>query len=416
MKNIFSVRISSIILGSLLFVWWTFFWDIQDNRAQENLSYPKQLYHKDTSQIYFDLARSAQERKDYSGALKAYHAVLEHCPNSLEAYDNIGIIQECTNNKSQALQTYFKAMHIHPHFNQVRFMHGKKLPEHTPAHTEILSHKPQWTGQPLTNKTIFIYAENGFGDTINFARFLPALVERGATVLFKPQPTLATLFKQAPLNVTVLGKDDNLENHGIDYHCSLLSLPHLLNTTVKTIPTSQGYLKANADMKELFKNKLFITNKLKVGIVWQGNPELLNDANRSTKLPYFYDIARIPGVQLYSIQKFFDLEALKQIPSDITIVDLDPYIKTFADTAALVANLDLVIAIDSVVAHLAGALGTPVLMLTPYVTDWRWLGYSEGEKNVWYNSMKKFHQDATCTWKPVFARAAAHIKKLVQHT
>ncbi len=199
-----------------------------------------------------------------------------------------------------------------------------------------------------------------------------------------------------------------------DYCTSLHKISSLLKTNYNGIPLSNGYINANKAKALVFKKAFFDNNFFKVGIFWQGNPNHLNDKNRSISLRFFYPITTISGVMVYSLQKKHGLEQLMSLPQEASIVNLDQYLHNFDDLAAAIVNLDLLISIDSSVAHLGGALGKTTWILLPKISDWRWFGYSEGDECCWYTHMKKFRQRHVGVWQDVFTDIINQIKQRVK--
>jgi hypothetical protein len=208
-------------------------------------------------------------------------------------------------------------------------------------------------------------------------------------------------------------KDSALPDY--DVHASVMDLPGLLGTTVETIPADIPYLHADAALTEFWKQELSSIHGFRIGIMWQGNPKFRADAYRKIRLSEFAPLANVEGVRLISLQKGHGFEQIKEVGSELAVVDLgariDKTTGAFMDTAAIVMNLDLVIASDSALVHLAGALGRPVWTALPFVADWRWL--LDRDDTPWYPTMRLFRQSKQGDWKPVFERMAAQLKVLI---
>jgi len=262
--------------------------------------------------------------------------------------------------------------------------------------------KPCWDGSPLADRTILVHAEQGLGDTLQFVRYLPLVKERGGTVVVECQETLLPLLASCP------GIDRLVTQGGgtpvFDTHIPLMSLPGLFRTTLETIPANVPYLFADPLRKERWRQELSTVEAFKIGIAWQGNPKHPGDPQRSIPLARFAPLAQLAGVQMYSIQKGLGIEQLDEVADRFSIIDLGSRFDNFADTAAALANLDLVLTVDSAVAHCAGALGIPVWVLVPFAPDWRWL--LEREDSPWYPSMRLFRQTEPDEWDDVFDRLA----------
>ncbi|MFH0898737.1 MAG: tetratricopeptide repeat-containing glycosyltransferase family protein [bacterium] len=404
------IKFPLIIITCISFYW---FFISGNNDPLPQITYTIEHYHEDGCEIYRELGDFAKKRSDYEQALKFYTKSLFYKPENLTTHDHLGIMYEHKKDPKEALKTYFKAMSINPNFLEERFKKDTPLPHKLTADLDFVRKKIAWQGQPLKNKTILVYAEKGFGDTLQFCRFIPLLAQQGATVLFKPQAHLSSLFAQSSLPATIISDTVNPEDHVFDYHVSLFSLPHVLGVGFDHLSTQNYSIKANPEQVVAFK-KLFNPHIINIGIAWQGDPTNINDKNRSLPLFYFYNLSRLPGVQLYSLQKFAGREQLEDVPADVSIIDLDKLIQNFDDTAAIIENLDLVISIDSAVTHLAGALGKNVWMLIPAITDWRWLGFYEKDQSFWYKNLKKFKQDKSGQWQPLFNKITALLRREVE--
>jgi hypothetical protein len=267
---------------------------------------------------------------------------------------------------------------------------------------------PLWDGGLLRGKTILLRMEQGFGDNIQFIRFAPLVKARGGNVLLECSRPLWRVF------TGVAGVDQFVEMGarptGVDAHAHLLSLPGLLGTTVDSIPARVPYLHADTALVDAWKEELAPHRGLKIGIAWQGNPQFKGDRRRSFPLERFAPLARLEGVQLFSLQKGFGSEQLEQGEKPFPVENLGPRLNDFIDTAGLLKNLDLVITPDTAVAHLAGALGVPIWVALPYTPDWRWmLGRTD---SPWYPTMRLFRQSSPGDWQGTFETIAAEVAGL----
>ncbi|MDA9506663.1 hypothetical protein XI09_18910 [Bradyrhizobium sp. CCBAU 11386] len=283
----------------------------------------------------------------------------------------------------------------------------RTLSDGDPSFTE-----PEWQGEPLDGRTLLLFAEYGLGDVLHFVRYLPMVVARGARIILQVQPALASLLRQLP-DVTVIPRGEVLPP--FDLQLPLMSLPRIFGTTLDTIPADIPYLHPDPATLLRWRAALADVTALKVGVVWAGNARHKGDRQRSLSAEAVLPRLAMPGVQLYSLQKEprpGDGEVLAALGSGI--VDLAPALGDFADTAAAVAALDLVIAVDTSVAHLAGALGRPVWMLTPYALDWRWL--RDREDSPWYPTMRLFRQRVPREWDDPLMRLSAALAILAAKT
>ncbi len=336
----------------------------------------------------------------------------------LRRFDLLGRKYEANGDKHQALQTYLTALAYNPNFIETRFAKKGNLPNAQPRSAHIIDRIPEWNGQPLKKKSILIYSEKGLGDTIQFSRFLRDFAQQHnpRKIKFITNKHLKDLIKNSfsgIRNFYVIDESTNIARMKFDYQASLLSLPHKLGVSLNECKKSTSYLKV-PNKKRFAKIKEFNNDKLKVGIIWQGNPNHINDKARSVDLKLFHSLAKIPGVQFYSLQKFTGREQLKAWPKKFPIIDLDQRISTWQDTTDLITHLDLTICIDSAVAHLSGALNKKTWLLLPHITDWRWLGFSENSSDIWYNNLTKFQRASKENWEMLFKRIQRELSKLAQ--
>jgi tetratricopeptide (TPR) repeat protein len=263
--------------------------------------------------------------------------------------------------------------------------------------------QPTWDGSALPRGAIILWGEQGMGDILQFIRYAPLVKERVGTVLLDCPGPLRGLLANCPgVDVLVGG---NAGYPAPDVQAPLLSLPRILGTTLATVPASVPYLFADAPQREPWRQRAAATRGLKVGIVWQGNPLFVGDRFRSARLSQFGPLAGVPGVHLYSLQKGQGSEQLAEPSAPPGVTDWGALITgDYRDTAAAILNLDLVVSVDTSVAHLAGALGVPVWVLVPYSGDWRWL--EDRTDSVWYPTARLFRQTRWGDWDEVFGRVA----------
>jgi hypothetical protein len=273
--------------------------------------------------------------------------------------------------------------------------------------------QPQWCGEDAAGKTLFIYVEQGFGDTLQFCRYVPLVKARGMNVVLEVQPALM------PLMTSLQGVDHLMvqgqEPPDFDLYCPMLSLPLAFNTRLETIPGNTPYLVAQAFAVKTWHEKMPDAKTAKgtkrVGLVWAGSARgqtqdlKVTDRQRSMAPELMEPLLKVPGIRFYSLQKTAPLA-----PASFGLIDYMDECKNFADTAALIMNLDLVISVDTAVVHLAGALGKPVWMLNRFNSCWRWL--QEREDSPWYPTMRLFHQPTPGDWESVVARVSAELGKL----
>jgi Flp pilus assembly protein TadD len=376
------------------------------------------LAHNDLGLALAELGRFAEAEESYQQALRLD-------PLYGEAHNNLGNLYKAQGRMGEAVASYGMALRMKPdapstHWNRslawlLMGDFARGWPEYEwrwkrPQTPPRLFRQPLWDGSSFEGRTLFIYLEQGLGDIFQFVRFIePAKARGGRVILECPQV-------MQPLFATCRGIDELLLEGGqsidFDLQAPLMTLPLLLGTTLETIPAVVPYLTADRERVRAWAQELAGIDKLKVGIVWQGNPKHVGDRHRSIPLKTFGTLARVDGVQLVSLQKGTGTEQLAAIAKSFPVIDLrSESWQDFMETAAIIANLDLVITVDTAVAHLAGALGKPVWVAVPYSPDWRWL--LDREDSPWYPSMRLFRQPTHGDWRTVFDRMAQELQRLV---
>ena len=270
--------------------------------------------------------------------------------------------------------------------------------------------KPMWSGQDLRGKTILLRSEQGIGDVIQFIRYAPHVKALGATVLLQLRKNIAELAESFEGVDDIIKPEEPLPH--FDFYCPLMTLPMVFGTDVDTIPPRVPYLRPQPERLDEWRRRMPRDDAFKVGLVWAGDPDHLRDRYRSIPLALLAPLARVEGVRFYSLQKGQRAEEIGSTPAFASMVDLGPELKDFGETAAVISQLDLLICVDTSVAHLAGALGTPVWMLTPTPADWRWL---EGrEDSPWYPTMRLFRQKTQGAWQEVINQVATSLAAISQ--
>lgn len=268
---------------------------------------------------------------------------------------------------------------------------------------------PRWDGGPLEGKIILVNSEQGLGDTVQFVRYLRDVKMQGGTVILRCPRELHSLLAGYAGVDRVVRWDDPVPS--CDVAITPLSLPRIFQTSLSTIPADVPYLRvppsARTQAVEMITRH---TDVWRVGLVWAGGTHNPNDHNRSLKLEQFNDLFSIAGTKLFSLQKGKAAAQLGLIPPG-SITDLSPYLGDFADTAAAIQALDLVISVDTAVAHVAGALAKPVWTLIPFAPDWRWM--LGREDSLWYPTMRLFRQPAPGDWSSVVARVTAQLAERI---
>lgn len=347
----------------------------------------------DYAAAHMNLGNAFKELGDYSAALGRFDEAILIRPDLAEAHLNKGIVMLTLGRFADAWKEY-----------EWRIPMLEKQPDRRTFA------RPRWNGDTINGKRILIHAEQGIGDSIHFARYLPMVKALGAQVIFECQPHLVDLFAGLPGADRIVARDNGTpRDTDYDCHAYLLSLPALFGTTFKTMPHDVPYLRADPERARSWNNRM-APDDLNVGLVWAGNPNHGNDRNRSCMLADFSPIANIPGVTFHSLQKGAPAGQAAAPPDGMRLIDATAELQTFADTAALIDNLDLVITVDTSVAHLAGAMGKPVWVLIPHVPDWRWL--LDRPDSPWYPSMRLFRQPRARDWASVFGELAVQLRSV----
>jgi tetratricopeptide (TPR) repeat protein len=264
----------------------------------------------------------------------------------------------------------------------------------------------RWKGEALRGERILLYAEQGLGDTMQFVRYVPLVAERGGEVVLEVQPALQGLLGGTDGASRVIRRGETLPE--FTWQCPLMSLPLALGTELGTIPARVPYIVPDAARAEAWRERLQ-KNTRRIGLAWAGNPEHPRDRLRSISLGQLVPLPNVSGTTFYSLQFGAGSEQMKQLPPDVRLIDLGDELKDFDNVAAIVANLDLVISIDSAVAHLAGALGKPVWILLNQGCDWRW--FLEREDSPWYPTAKLFRQTTPGEWQVVVKRIEIALRR-----
>jgi tetratricopeptide (TPR) repeat protein len=269
--------------------------------------------------------------------------------------------------------------------------------------------QPLWDGSALAGRTIYLHAEKSFGDTIQFIRYVPIIQRLGGKTIVECQPGLRRLLAANMAVEKWLVPSEPLPPR--DVYCPLLSLPLLLHTTRDTIPAEHSYLHVAAEWSQAWQQRVPGSSRLlKVGLAWAGKPSEIHDRKRSLPLSQLAPLAHVRGVLYFSLQKGQAAAEAHDPAAAVEMLDFGDAIADFADTAGLISQLDLVVTVDTAVAHLAGALGKPVWTLLPFVPDWRW--GRAGESTPWYPTMRLFRQQSRGDWAEVVRRVTDELTQV----
>jgi len=427
----------------------------QENQIEQAIPhYESALVHNPNSpKLHHDLAVALSDRKQIDRALKHYYRSLELEPNSPEAHNNLGVTLSQQEKVEEAIAEYHRSLELNPHYadayNNLAVALDKigdydgaiaayktciaLKPDYAEAHTNLgialllagdfsngwaeyewryqwqtsghhkPVYQPRWNGSPFIRRTLLLYCEQGFGDSIQFLRYLPLVQELGGEVILECPRLLIALFADFVAEhsadgykpVRLVPRDQPLPDY--DIWAPLMSLPYILGTTLDTIPAPIPYLRAPVrESLEQVDGAIAKSDKFKVGLAWGGNPNHGNDRQRSCKFADLLPLLAIEGIDFYSLQKGDRAQELEGVEN---ITNLDPIIQDFADTATLIEQLDLIITVDTSLVHLAGAMGKPTWLLLSFVPDWRWM--LDRSDSPWYPTVRIFRQPARSDWHSV---------------
>jgi tetratricopeptide (TPR) repeat protein len=371
----------------------------------------------DYADAHYNRGNALHELKRFADALTSYERALALRPDYAEAFSNRGNTLKELKRFEEALASYQRAVAVRPdyadaHFNEAicrmlmgDFKRGWERHEWR-WETGYLENDRRnfaqklWLGSDdIAGKTILLHAEQGFGDTIQFCRYASLLAERGVRVILEVQKPLHELLSNLPGVAQIVSRGDPLPD--FDLHCPLLSLPLAFGTELATIPSQTPYLRASSQAATDWNRRLGPRNYPRIGLAWSGRPMHKNDRDRSIRLSALLPLLDFKATYV-SLQRDVRAGDAAVLQGRSDLLHFGDELKNFADTAALMSNLDLIISVDTGVAHLAGALAKPVWVLLPFVPDWRWL--LDREDSPWYPTARLFRQDDTRRWDSVVAR------------
>jgi tetratricopeptide (TPR) repeat protein len=350
-------------------------------------------------------------------ALTYYQRALAIAPQVVELHINKGTALVALNRHLEAFESFSAAIAIDPEraeaqYNQslVRLRLGNfkngwpqyewRWKKFVGAGQGCFAGAPLWRGDaPLAGKTILLLAEQGLGDSIHFMRYAPLVAALGARVVLGVQAPLKAIAATVPGVALVVGEGEPLPP--LDFHCPLLSLPLAFKTDRATVPANVPYLRAPEERLAKWRSRIPADGRLRVGICWAGSAAHLNDRNRSIALERFATLLTVPGLDFSSVQKEAS-EAERALLRASGVTQLGPGCTDFADTAAVLSMLDLLIGVDTSVAHLAGALGKAVALLLPFAADFRWL--VDRTDSPWYPTMRLYRQPSIGDWETPLSR------------
>jgi tetratricopeptide (TPR) repeat protein len=362
-----------------------------------------------------NLGTAYREQEKLDEAATCLREALDLKPTYAEAHNNLGNVLRGQGNAAAAIECYEQAIRLRPDDAEAHMNLGMTLllrgdfergwtEYEWRRRTEGAIEEPSalWDGSPLEGRPILVTTEQGVGDTIQFVRYTPLVRARGGSVWLDCRPELRTLLADCPGIDRLIEPGQPLPDFAA--YVPLMSLPGILGTDLNNIPNEVPYLRVDPARQRRWSHELSGLKGSRVGIVWRGNPKQRSDRRRSISLAHLAPLTDVPGVQLVSLQKGSNVESLETFERDSEIVEIGSRLEDFADTAAVLMNLDMLITSDTSVAHLAGALGRPVWLALAFDPDWRWL--LGREDCPWYPTMRLYRQSRPGDWDEVFGRIA----------
>ena len=353
-------------------------------------------------------------------AQNCYLTAIDYGFNS--AYYHLAVSYQKVGNYKEAEENYKKMIELVPqeeysqaslgtlYLTQKDIVNGYKYFQKREKSPDIYSLKNPWDGSNCPDETLLLYCDQGYGDHIQFIRYLPFLKENFKKIKVLTRENCMDIFKRSYQNYPDIEFIDDYDKFGnYDKYTLASDLPYYLKMDFDHIPFPEGYLTVNSDKKEYFRNKYFNTEKLKVGLCWKaGGAGMRAAINRTINIDYFKRLLEAKKVQFYSFQLDDIFDATEKYPQ---IIDLKDELKTFDDTASALENVDLFISADTSCAHLAGAIGKKTYLLIPYCSDWRW--FDNTEKTEWYNSIELFKQQDRRDWFIEVDRVCEKLKEYI---
>jgi tetratricopeptide (TPR) repeat protein len=383
----------------------------------------------DYVEVYHNMAVALSMMDKYDDAVRQCENAITLRPDYAQAYNTKACALQMLGRHLEAIDVYRKALKISPDYDDAHvnlamallllgkfeqgWVHYRRRMNTTNIYCPHDIETSRWDGSQFEGKKLLIWCEQGIGDAINFVRYLPRVKDKGGYVTLAVKKSLLRLFSKLDgLDELVQATKETTPTGRFDLHVPLMDLPLIFNTTVKTIDDCVPYLFADSTEAQSWRTKL-TGPEFKVGIVWAGSSTHKNDRHRSCSLEHFLGLTQVPSVRLYALQKGPAANQLREIEDNTLITNIADQFEDFADTAAAIENLDLVISVDTAVLHLAGAMGKPVWALLPFVPDFRWM--LDRTDTPWYPTMTLFRQNRLGGWDDVFERLTEQLKQLVAY-
>ncbi len=379
----------------------------------------------DSAGAVYGLGCLFERQGDLASAAESYRLVIKLDARIVEAHLHLGITHFLQGALEPAVECFQRVRELAPDHAEARtflahidllqgnFARGWAEHEGRWSTPHFLRHprkfaQPLWKGEVVDRARILLHAEQGLGDTLQFVRYAPLVAARGGNVILEVQPRLHRLLARTPGAGRVLCRGESLPE--FDWQCPLMSLPLAFATDLHSIPTSVPYVHPDASLVEAWRQRL-AGDSLRVGLAWGGNPVFPHERWRSIPLELLAPLAQLADTTFYSLQMGPQTRELRHLRTQARIIDLQDQQEDLADTAAIIANLQLVISIDTSIAHLAGAMGKPVWILLHKSPDWRWL--LNREDSPWYPTARLFRQRTLGDWTEVAARLERELRELI---
>jgi tetratricopeptide (TPR) repeat protein len=381
----------------------------------------------DCGKTHTNLGSVLMEQDRLEEALAHFQRALQLHPDAAEMHYNVGVALARSGRGEEAIACYRHAIALRPDYADAHWALAPELLRrghyeegwHVHARYGRCPHAstprrkfnvPQWDGSRLDGETILVHEEQGFGDTIQFLRYLPLLREQSGAgrIVIETAAPLSRMLKHSEISqAEIVERQNDADSVAppCDRHIAFLDLPYALRLW-EPLPMARPYLHTAAAWGDAWEERLHSASRLRIGLAWAGNPKHPNDSRRSLPPEKLLPLFHTPGANFYSLQ----IQPAGAQPVSLMqagLIDLTGSIADFADTAGLIERLDLIITVDTAVAHLAGALGRPVWTLLPFVADWRW--GLERQDTPWYPSMRLFRQPARSDWDSVIGRVAEEL-------
>jgi len=393
------------------------------------IEYYEKCVEKEPSALVYDrigyVYAKIDKYKTLDEQIKYHQKALELNPNFASTIRNLAFAYSRLGKHEESVESFRKLLDLKPipddfcsygclkiqlgDFEEGWELYKYRFLKHFGATFYPQINKPEWNGETIENKTLLVYYEQGFGDSIQFFRYLEQVKPLVKKIIFVVQKELVELLKNSSSGIEIIDDSISLDKLDFDYHIPIMNLPHVLKARIDNIPLAQGHIKADTDKIKDYKEKFFDNECLKIGISYSGAQ--IGNERRNVPLEMFYPLTKIKNAKVYSFQKGYGTKQLEKLPNDVEIVDLGKTFNDFSDTAAAMANVDLFVTSDNSVFNLAASMGKKTFVLLSKDAEWRW--FLDEETTPWYDSVKIFKkQTETENWDIQMQRVVEKIKEI----